>query len=196
MAINYSDFQNLPWYYQALIVVGASGVILGLFWYQFLSPIEATVVAQNAQLNQLNQDVAAAVARQQQLAEIRAESEALQVQLDALKPILPLERETDQILRQVQQAATESSLRILRVSPRVTVDNEFYSEWPIDMQVEATYHNMGLYLDRIRDLERIVNITGLQMTAAGGGLTSSVSATFTATTFVYREEEPPAGNGP
>ena len=196
MAVNYSDFQNLTWYYQALIVVGASGVILGLFWYQFLSPIEATVVAQNAQLTQLNQDVAAAVARQQQLAEIRAESEALQVQLDALKPILPLERETDQILRQVQQAATESSLRILRVSPRATVDNEFYSEWPIDMQVEATYHNMGLYLDRIRDLERIVNITGLQMTAAGGGLTSSVSVTFTATTFVYREEEPPAGNGP
>ena len=196
MAVNYSDFQNLTWYYQALIVVGALGVILGLFWYQFLSPIEATVVAQNAQLTQLNQDVAAAVARQQQLAEIRAESEALQVQLDALKPILPLERETDQILRQVQQAATESSLRILRVSPRATVDNEFYSEWPIDMQVEATYHNMGLYLDRIRDLERIVNITGLQMTAAGGGLTSSVSVTFTATTFVYREEEPPAGNGP
>ncbi len=196
MAVNYSDFQNLRWYYQALIVVGASGVILGLFWYQFLSPIEATVVAQNAQLTQLNQDVAAALARQQQLAEIREESEALQVQLDALKPILPLERETDQILRQVQQAATESSLRILRVSPRATVDNEFYSEWPIDMQVEATYHNMGLYLDRIRDLERIVNITGLQMTAAGGGLTSSVSATFTATTFVYREEEPPAGNGP
>ena len=186
----------MRWYYQALIVVGASGVILGLFWYQFLSPIEATVVAQNAQLTQLNQDVAASLARQQQLAEIREESEALQVQLDALKPILPLERETDQILRQVQQAATESSLRILRVSPRATVDNEFYSEWPIDMQVEATYHNMGLYLDRIRDLERIVNITGLQMTAAGGGLTSSVSATFTATTFVYREEEPPAGNGP
>ena len=196
MAVNYSDFQNLTWYNQALIVVGASGVILGLFWYQFLSPIETTVVAQNAQLTQLNQDVAAAVARQQQLTEIRAESEALQVQLDALKPILPLERETDQILRQVQQAATESSLRILRVSPRATVDNEFYSEWPIDMQVEATYHNMGLYLDRIRDLERIVNITGLQMTAVGDGLTSSVSVTFTATTFVCREEEPPAGNGP
>ncbi len=194
MAVNYSDFQRLPLYYQALIVVGISGVILGGFWYQFLRPMEANLVAQNAQLTQLNQDVAAAVQRQQQLAEIRAESEELGEQLEALKTILPLERETDQILRQVQQAATDSSLRILRVSPRATVDNEFYSEWPIDMQVEATYHNMGLYLDRIRELERIVNISGLQMTAAGDGVTSSVSVTYTATTFVYREEEPPPGN--
>ena len=194
MAVNYSDFQRLPWYYQALIVVGVSGVILGGFWYQFLRPMEANLVAQNAQLTQLNQDVAAAVARQMQLAEIRAEAERLGEQLDALKTILPLERETDQILRQVQQAATDSSLRILRVSPRATVDNDFYSEWPIDMQVEATYHNMGLYLDRIRELERIVNITGLQMNAAGDGVTSSVSVTYTATTFVYREEEPPPGN--
>ncbi len=194
MAVNYSDFQKLPWYYQALIVVGGSGVILGLFWYQFLRPMTANVVALNGRLTQLTQDVAAAVLRQQQLATIRAESEELQQQLDALKPILPLERETDQILRQVQQAATDSSLRILRVSPRATVDNDFYSEWPIDMQVEATYHNMGLYLDRIRELERIVNITGLQMNATGGGLTTSVSVTYTATTFVYSEEEPPPGN--
>jgi type IV pilus assembly protein PilO len=194
MAVNYSDFQRLPWYYQALIVVGVSGVILGGFWYQFLRPMEANLVAQNAQLTQLNQDVAAAVARQMELAEIRAEAERLGEQLDALKTILPLERETDQILRQVQQAATDSSLRILRVSPRATVDNDFYSEWPIDMQVEATYHNMGQYLDRIRELERIVNITGLQMNAAGDGVTSSVSVTYTATTFVYREEEPPPGN--
>ena len=191
MAVNYSDFKSLPWYYQALMVVGASGLILYLFWYQFLAPIADGLEAQNAQLTELDQQVEAAVARQQQLAAIRAEFNDLQVRLDTLRPILPLERETDQILRQVQQAATDSSLRILRVTPRAIVDNEFYSEWPIDMQVEATYHNMGLYLDRIRELDRIVNISGLQINTAGGGLTTSVSVTYTATTFVYREEAPP-----
>ena len=59
MAVSYSDFARLPWYYQAGIVVGASGVILALFWYQFLRPIEAEVVTLNGQLTQLNQDVAA-----------------------------------------------------------------------------------------------------------------------------------------
>jgi type IV pilus assembly protein PilO len=184
------DFQKLAWYYQGLIVVGLLAVLLTGYWYQFLTPIEAVIDAQMGELNQLNQAVAAAVQRQQQLAQIRADSEELQQRLDALKVILPLERETDEILRQVQQAATDSSLRILRVSPRAPVDREFYAEWPIDMQVEATYHNMGLYLDQIRQLDRIVNITGLSMNATGDGSTTSVSATYTATTFVYIEEEP------
>lgn len=187
---DFKDFRKLAWYYQGLIVVVLSGILLAGYWYQFLTPIEADIETQTAELNRLNQEVAAAVQRQQQLAEIRAESQQLQQRLDALKVILPLERETDEILRQVQQAATDSSLRIVRVSPRAPVDNEFYAEWPIDMQVQATYHNMGLYLDQIRQLDRIVNITDLSLNAAGDGITTSVSATYTATTFVYIEEEP------
>ncbi len=35
------------------------------------------------------------------------------------------------------------------------------------MQVESTYHNMGLFLDRIRQLPRIVNISNLQLTSSG-----------------------------
>ena len=191
MAVSYADFARVPWYYQAAIVVGVAGLGLAGFWYQFLTPIGEQIVTQTGQLSELNGQIAEAVQRQQQLAEIREQSEQFQMRLDALKTILPLERETDDILRQVQQAATDSSLRIVRVAPRATVDNEFYSEYPIDMQVEATYHNMGLYLDRIRGLERIVSVTGLQMSASGDGLTTSVSATYTATTFVYIEEEAP-----
>ena len=191
MAVNYSDFAGLRWYYQAAIVVGVAGAGLAGFWYQFLRPIDAQVASQRVQVSELSTQVAEAVQREQQLAEIREQSEQLQSQLDALKTILPLERETDEILRLVQQAAEDSSLRIVRVAPRATVDNEYYSEYPIDMQVEATYHNMGLYLDRIRNLERIVNVSGLQMAAAGDGVTTSVSVTYTATTFVYIEEEEP-----
>src|SRR5690606_3120932 len=104
--------------------------------------------------------------------------------------------ETDEILRQVQQAAADSALRILRVSPRAILDHEAYSEWPIDMQVEATYHSMGTFLDRIRRLPRIVNITGLQMNRSGSGPAPSISATYTATTFVYKEPPPPAPANP
>ena len=62
------------------------------------------------------------------------------------------------------------------------------------MQVQATYHNMALFLDRIRQLPRIVNISGLQMSAGGDGVTTTIGATYTATTFVYREEDPPPEN--
>lgn len=188
---DFSDFNRLAWYYQGLIVVGVAGALLGLVWWQFLDPLQVEVDAKQVQLDQLNQEIAVAAQRRRQLAEIKADTLVLQQELDGLKAILPTERETDEVLRQVEAAARLSSMRILRLSPRADVDHEVYTEWPLDMQVQATYHNMGRFLDRIRGLDRIVNITGISLSAAGDGITTSVSATYTATTFVYKEEEPP-----
>ncbi len=118
MAVEFSDFQRLAWYYQALIVVGLAGGLLAGFWYQFLTPIEAEIVSKDAQVATLQQEIAAAVQRRQQLAQLKTESLELQARLDGLKTVLPLERETDDIIRQVEQAARDSSMRILRFSPR------------------------------------------------------------------------------
>src|SRR5881397_4152611 len=102
-----------------------------------------------------------------------------------LKSVLPLEKETDQIFRAVQQQATTSALRIIRVAPRPTIDHEVYTEWPIDMEVVGTYHNVGSFLDKIRQLPRIVNINGLKVQSRApegeAALTSSVGATYIAT---------------
>jgi len=109
-----------------------------------------------------------------------------------LKSVLPTERETDLLFRSVQQQATASALKINRVGPRPTIDHEVYTEWPIDMDVTGTYHNVGLFLDRIRQLSRIVNVTQLRLVvrSSEGDLaaTQSVGATYVATTFVYKEE--------
>ncbi len=193
MALEFSAFQRLAWYYQALIVVVLAGGGLAVFWYMYLIPMQTDIDGKESQLADLTQQVATAVQRQQALAQIKAESIELQARLDELKSVLPLERETDIILRQVEQAARDSSLRILQFDPRQMIDQEVYSEWPIDMRVEATYHNMALFLDRIRQFPRIVNITGLQMSSGGDGVTTTISVSFSATTFVYREEDPLPG---
>ena len=194
MAVEFKDFLGLKWYIQAVIVVGAAGAVLGLFWYQFVRPLETQVVDKNGQLNSLRTEVAEAVARQSELAEIRIQAEALEADLEELKARLPLERETDDIIREVDEAARSASMRVMVVSPRATVDQDVYSEWAWDYQVESTYHNMGVFLDSIRELDRIVNISGITMDATGDGVTTSIGANYTATTFVYREEEPIEAN--
>src|SRR5262249_3338526 len=106
--------------------------------------------------------------------------------------VLPQEKETDQIFRSVQQQATTSALRILRVAPRPTIDHEVYTEWPIDMQLTGTFHNVGMFLDKIRQLPRIVTLTGLRMNVRKPegelAFTTSIEAAYVATTFVYKEE--------
>jgi type IV pilus assembly protein PilO len=192
MALDFKDFAKLKWYYQVLIVAGVCGGLLAGFWYQFLTPIDADIQSRMGTLDELQKTIAKSLQQQKLLAQIKKDALALQAKLDMLKSVLPQEKETDQIFRSVQQQATASALKINRVAPRPTVDHEVYTEWPIDMDVVGTYHNVGLFLDRIRQLPRIVNITGLRISgrAPEGDLaaTQSVGATYVATTFVYKEE--------
>jgi type IV pilus assembly protein PilO len=192
MAVDFKDFAKLKWYYQILIVAGVCAGLLGGLWYQFLAPIQMEIEGKNATLNDLRQTIAKSEQQQKMLAQLKKDSLELQAKLDTLKLVLPLEKETDQVLRAVQQSASTSALRILRVGFRPIIDHEVYTEWPIDMEVVGTYHNIGSFLDKIRNLPRIVNVSGMriQSRASQGddAFTSSVSATYVATTFVYREE--------
>ena len=112
-------------------------------------------------------------------------------QLDAFieREILPLERETEEILEELRLAAEAVAMTIVSVVPQTPLEREIYSEWPWNFEVQSTYHNMALFLDRVRTIPRIVNVSGVAMRADGDGVTNSVSADFTATTFVYREED-------
>jgi len=193
MAVDFKDFQKLKWYYQITSVAAVCGGLLGLVWYQFLSPMQVSADERNVELTKLEAQIAQSLQQQKVFAQFKKESEDLQVRLEELKKVLPLEKETDEILRQVQQSASTSALRIIRVAPKPLIDHEVYTEWPIDMEVVGTYHNMGTYLDKIRQLPRIVNISNLRISsrASEGELafSSSVGVTYSATTFVYKQEE-------
>jgi type IV pilus assembly protein PilO len=190
--VDFKNFQKLHWYFQVLIVAGVCAGGLGLMWYQYLSPIQDEIKTKNDEYGQLQTQIAKSMRQAAEFEKLKKETEALQVELDSLKRILPLEKETDQLLRQAQASASSSSLRILRVTPKPIIDHEVYTEWPIDMEVVGTYHNLGAFLDKIRQLPRIVNISGLKVRGRNAegevAYTASVGVIYTATTFVYREQ--------
>jgi type IV pilus assembly protein PilO len=192
MAIGLKGLTKLKWYYQVLIVAVVCGGLLAGVWYQFLTPIQADIETKLKQIDDLQKTIAKSLQQQKQLAQIKKEAIELQAQLEMLKMILPLEKETDQLLITLQEQATMSGLQVKRVSPRPAIDREVYMEWPIDLEVVGTYHNVGAFLDRIRQLPRIMNITGLKLqsraSSGDAAFTSSVGATYTATTFIYKDE--------
>jgi type IV pilus assembly protein PilO len=192
MALDIKDLAKLKWYHQVLLVAAICGALLAAFWYQYLTPIQTEITSKETRVGQLQTEVVKSEARQKDLAKIKALTVELQQRLEVLKSVLPLEKETDQIFRAVQLQAAASGLRVARVAPRPTVDREAYTEYPIDLDVTGTFHNIGAFLDRIRQLPRIVSISGLKLQGRASegeqALTSSVSATYTATTFVYKDE--------
>jgi type IV pilus assembly protein PilO len=109
----------------------------------------------------------------------------LEVQLQHLRAVLPEERDVADLLRRVQAMATQSNLTIRGFAPHAVAKKQMHAEWPIGLQLEGTYHDLGAFLERVSRFPRIINVGGLSIKArtVDDG-ESTITADCTATTFV------------
>jgi type IV pilus assembly protein PilO len=192
MALDFKDLAKLKWYYQVLIVATVCGGLLGGVWYQFLSPKQDDIATKTKQVDELQKTIANAQQQQKRLAQIKKDAIELQAKLEMLKTVLPQEKEIPQVLGKMQELATMSGVQLKSLTSRPTSDRDVYLEWPIEVDVVGTYHSVTEFLDRIRQLPRIMNISAVRFQSASSAgdaaSTSSISAHYTATTFVYKDE--------
>jgi type IV pilus assembly protein PilO len=140
----------------------------------------------------LNQEVTQLQVYKQRFGELKQQMDALNKQLDTLKTIVPEEKETDEFIRLLQGAATESnvSIRQLKAKAVVPKDNNYY-EMPFEVQADGPYFNVLDFFGRLSRLSRIINVGDLEFAdpekARGGHYSlrpgSTVSGIFTATTY-------------
>jgi type IV pilus assembly protein PilO len=154
--------------------------------------METEVTAKQGHVSERQARVTRSLQLQATYAKFREESQRLQMELDELKRALPQDKETADLLNQVQASARNAGLSIHRMVWRPIIDHEVYFEVPVEMEVLGTYHSLGGFLERIRQLDRIVSINKLRLenraSTGQNAYTTSVGATYEATTFVYREE--------
>jgi type IV pilus assembly protein PilO len=93
------------------------------------------------------------------------------------------------LLRQVQEGAVGSNLLIKRFQPLPVVQKDFFSEWPINLEVDGTYHSLGIFFDKLSKFSRIVNVSEVKIAENKKRSNQTISATCVATTFVYNEEK-------
>jgi type IV pilus assembly protein PilO len=134
-------------------------------------------------------DIQRGQAVEQKHLEYIRQNKLLVEKLAASKDILPEAKQTDDLLRQIQASALNSGLTIKLFQPQMIVQRDFFSEWPINMEVEGNYHNLGIFYDRLSKLKRVVNVSNVKITQMGSGENPNrtIRANYTATTFVYNE---------
>ena len=111
----------------------------------------------------------------------------LQVKLNDLLAILPTTPETGELLKWVKNLTDQSNLDLKRFNPQPLKAVEFYKEFPIQMEIEGDYHDLGVFFDRISKYSRIINVSNVNIGARTQGK-GSINSNFTATTFVYDEK--------
>jgi type IV pilus assembly protein PilO len=139
---------------------------------------------------QLETSLAQGTAIATQLGKFESELKLLQARLEVLKTILPDQKETPDVLRNVQQMAASSNLKIIKFQPQPVAPKNFYSDWPIMIEVQGYYDALGLFFEKVSQSTRIINVDNINIKGMEGSTdpTRTLSAICTATTFVFREE--------
>ncbi len=192
MAINLS-LSKLPWYSQVGAFVALAAMAAGLFWNFYAQPTQAAIEVRRAELTRLRGDIDRGLATARRLPEFRKEVATLEAQLDQLRTVLPEEQDVGDLLNRVNAMATQSNLTIRGFTPQAVSRKELHAEWPIGLQLEGTYHDLGAFLERVSKFPRIINVGNIRIKAREVQTgRATVTAECTATTFVLVEPKAPA----
>lgn len=137
------------------------------------------------------------------LVQIEQQIENLKLQLAIQERIVPDEKQADKFMRMLEGEAEKSGIEIRRYTSMATNTREFYTEVPFEVELDGPYYSMLNFFDRIAHLERIINISNLQMASVSRPSDAkakhsyqyapgeSVVATCTATTFFSHDQSQP-----
>jgi type IV pilus assembly protein PilO len=188
MAINL-DLKKIPPYARVIISLIPVIIFVVLFITLVYKPKSKEILSLQGAVAKLDKEISSGEVKIRKLDQLVAENALLKAKLEALKEKLPAEKEVTELLKQISDLGLQSGLEILLWKPgaRRAAPSGLYAEIPVQIEVTTGYHNLGDFYSHISRLARIVNISGLKISAKGKGRDDSKglnTATFTAVTFV------------
>jgi type IV pilus assembly protein PilO len=161
-----SDLTKLQ---RILICVGVVGVIIGLFvWLLYIpqikeqSKLSQAIVEQTEKLKQTKASAAELEKYQKLMEEKKA-------QFSVASKQLPQTDEVPTLLKNISQAGKDAGLAFLLFKPVAESLKNFYAVIPVQMDLYGSFHDLGVFFDRVAGMSRIVNIKSFEMKPAGSG---------------------------
>ena len=193
MALSGQDVLNavnkMPLGHKVGVVAGFVILLSSLNWYFFIDPMQTQITQRQGELRALEDELIQRRSIANNLAQYKHKKEILERRLAQALTELPNEANIDELIRSLSEIGTKSGLTINSIDPQAEQRQSFYASIPIVMAVTGNYHEIGVFLDSLSKLARIVNVTNIKM--AGARFTNEklvVSSTYVATTFRFVPE--------
>ena len=171
------------------VVALVAAVLTGANWYFLVDPMQTQIQQRQATLRTLEDELIQKQSIANNLAQFKHEKEILERRLAQALTELPNEANIDDLIRSLSEIGTKSGLVINNIEPQAEQKQSFYASIPIVMSVTGNYHEIGVFLDSISKLARIVNVTNIKL---GSPKTVNeklvVQASYVATTFRFLPE--------
>ena len=185
-------------------VAGALALVSVLNYFVFgvnfgpsISGIEDEIRQTQRQQEQLDKDFIEKTAIANNLNQFRREKELLEQQLRLALAELPEDKKIDELLQLFQDRAQKAGLEIGTIEPGKVANDRFYAKIPIPMTVAGNFHEIATFFDSLGRMQRIVNVTDIQLTDpkdVNGKVV--LQAKFLATTFMFLDTSKGEGAKP
>src|SRR5260370_5293198 len=180
------------------VVAGVVALMTAGNWYFFIDPMQTQITQRQGQLRGLEDELIQKQSIANNLAQFKHEKEILERRLAQALTELPNEANIDDLIRSLAEIATKSGLTLNTIDPQGDQKQSFYASIPIVMSVTCDYHEIGVFLDALSKLARIVNVTNIRMsTPRVINEKLVVNSSYVATTFRFLPQAapPPATSG-
>ena len=188
MAIELKQLEDKPWYYGLGIGLAFA---LGLWaianWqYPNFTEMQKRLANLKAEYGTLQEEIERGRVAERRLPQLREEVRRIELDLNRLLEILPTKRNTEELIKKIEALTRQGDFFLKSFTPKEYVNKDFYAEWPIEIVLDGTYHNLALFFDKMARFSRIINVESLVMTGyPDARLGRTLGANFVLKTFIY-----------
>ncbi len=163
------DLDSLPQQKKQLLIIGLPILITALIGYFVCFPMYEDMEKFTLETAKQREEIKSARVKAANLNKFKEEYNKLLAELKILEQQLPEEKEVSGLLKKVSELGTKSELQVLKWKPKdkaLHPSKEIY-EIPVEVEMRGSYHSLGQFYSNVTKLERIVNISSINMINAG-----------------------------
>ena len=164
MDINVKDPKLLRWAGAVLVVA----VVVPMYFMSAAYPFtyasrKSTIAELDTHHEKLARDLERARLLVRNLERVEQEYAILNDQWKVAQALLPEQNEMPDLLRKVTAAGQQSGVDFELFRPQTPLNKGFYSDNPVEVRIAGGFHQTGVFLSRLANLNRIVNVSGVNV---------------------------------
>jgi type IV pilus assembly protein PilO len=148
------------------IFIAALVIPIAVFYFLYYAPKGKEIKGLEGQKVYLVGEIKKVEATVAQLEKHKAEKKETEEKFKLASMLLPGGKEIPSLLTNLSSLGTNSGLEVITFSPGAEAPQQFYATIPLRLTIKGTYHNIGIFLDKVSKLPRIVSATDI--TLSGG----------------------------